>query len=163
MIDSPTSPPTPPDQEVTFIGTVWTPWETRADCPRNVLEARARGGHATVELEPFYRAGLMGLERYSHVILLYWMDEAERDVLVQFPRHVSGARGVFSIRSPARPNPIALAVARILDIDAEIGRIAVEQLDCRNGTPLIDIKPYFPSIDSAPDAVVEPRGTDQAW
>ncbi|WP_075215511.1 tRNA (N6-threonylcarbamoyladenosine(37)-N6)-methyltransferase TrmO [Mongoliimonas terrestris] len=161
MSDTARPPPTPPDQEVTFIGRIWTPWETRADCPHNVLIARERGGHAIVEVEPFYRAGLMGLDRYSHLMLLYWMDEAERDVLVQFPRHADGPRGVFSIRSPARPNPIAVAVARILEIDMEIGRIAIEQVDCRNGTPLVDIKPYYPTVDSVPDADVAPRSGAQ--
>ncbi|ODN70063.1 tRNA (N6-threonylcarbamoyladenosine(37)-N6)-methyltransferase TrmO [Methylobrevis pamukkalensis] len=148
----PTPPPTVPDEEVVFIGRITTPWESRADCPRNVRAAREAGGTALLDLEPVYRPGLHGLSAHSHLIVLYWMDEAERDVMIQYPRHAAGPRGVFSIRSPARPNPIALAVARILSIDAERGQIEIEQIDCRNGTAIIDIKPYFPSVDAAPEA-----------
>lgn len=144
--------PAPADGEVVYIGRIYTPWQRREDCPRNVRQAREAGGAALVEVEPIYRPGLFGLERHSHVILLYWMDQAERDALIQFPRHTPGPRGVFSIRSPARPNPIALAVARILAIEPETGRIEVEQLDCLSGTPLIDVKPYLPSVDSRPEA-----------
>jgi tRNA-Thr(GGU) m(6)t(6)A37 methyltransferase TsaA len=116
--------------------------------------ARVNGGSAGLEVDEAFRAGLHGLDRYSHLVLLYWMDEAERGPLIQRPRHAGEPRGVFSIRSPARPNPIALAVARILSVDAEEGRVEVEQLDCRNGTPLLDIKPYYPSIDAVPGARV---------
>jgi tRNA-Thr(GGU) m(6)t(6)A37 methyltransferase TsaA len=135
-----------------FIGRIRTPFTNRADCPRNVRMAREAGGTAGIEVDSRFRAGLLGLDKASHVILLYWMDEAERDLLVQRPRHVDGPRGVFSIRSPARPNPIALAVAGLLSVDAEAGLLTVEQLDCRDGTPLLDIKPYWPSIDSVADA-----------
>ncbi|WP_235981458.1 tRNA (N6-threonylcarbamoyladenosine(37)-N6)-methyltransferase TrmO [Methylobrevis albus] len=148
----PTPPQMAPDAGVVFIGRIHTPWQRRADCPRNVLRAREAGGTAILELDPIYRPGLHRLEAFSHVIVLYWMDEAERDVMVQYPRHAEGPRGVFSIRSPARPNPIAFSVAAIIAIEAEHGLVEVEQLDCRNGTPLIDIKPYFSTIDSVPDA-----------
>jgi putative methyltransferase, YaeB/AF_0241 family len=148
----PTRPLTEPQDGVVFIGRVYTPWRSREDCPRNVVEARERGGHSLIDLDPPYRAGLFGLERYSHLVLLYWMHEAERDVMIQYPRHTDGPRGVFSIRSPARPNPIAMAVAGILSIDIDAGRVEIEQVDCLTGTPLLDIKPYFPSIDAVPDA-----------
>jgi tRNA (adenine37-N6)-methyltransferase len=147
-------PPAEVDAGVVFIGRIRTPFRTRADCPRNVRIAREGDGSAVIEVDAAYRVGLDGLERYSHVVVLYWMDEAERDLLVQHPRHASGPRGVFSIRSPARPNPIAMAVARLIGLDAGAGTLTIEQLDCRDGTPLLDIKPYFPSIDSAPEATV---------
>lgn len=148
----PTPPPIEPEAEVVFIGRIETPWQSRGECPHNVRIARERGGVATIHLVPDLRPGLHALAGYSHLILLYWMDEAERDVLIQYPSHADGPRGVFSIRSPARPNPIALAVARLLSIDPDAGTLTVEQLDCRSGTPLLDIKPYLPSIDSVPDA-----------
>ncbi|HUG62696.1 MAG TPA: tRNA (N6-threonylcarbamoyladenosine(37)-N6)-methyltransferase TrmO [Methylomirabilota bacterium] len=142
-----------PDARLIFIGKIRTPFMTRADCPRNVRNARVNGGTARVEVSSAFRPGLRRLGAYSHVILLYWMDEAARDLLVQRPAHLSEERGVFSIRSPARPNPIALAVANLIDLDEAAGVLTVEQLDCRDGTPLIDIKPYYPSIDAVPDAV----------
>lgn len=139
-------------QSVVFIGRIRTPFTSRKACPHNVRLARVNGGSAKVEVSEPFRAGLSGLSGHSHVWLLYWMDESPRDVLIQHPRPLGEARGVFSIRSPARPNPIAMASARILALDEAGGTIEVEQLDCRDGTPLLDIKPYIPSVDSVPDA-----------
>lgn len=147
--------PAPADGAVVFIGRIRTPWATRKECPRNVLRAREQGGTATVEIDPRFRPGLDGLSAFSHVVLLYWMDEAERDELIQTPKNSGRPRGVFSIRSPARPNPIAMSVARLHSVDVEAGILVVEQLDCRSGTPLIDVKPYLPSIDAVPDAVTD--------
>jgi tRNA (adenine37-N6)-methyltransferase len=71
---------------------------------------------------------------------------------VQVPRHSGKTHGTFSLRSPARPNPIALSVVRILKVDADTGRIDIDAIDCHDGTPLVDIKPYRPGIDAVPDA-----------
>jgi len=139
--------PAATDAGLHFIGRIRTPFATLKDCPKNVREGAAE---ATVEVDPRYGAGLAGLERCSHLILLYWLDEARRDLLVQSPRHVTAPRGVFSLRSPIRPNPIGLAVVELVGIDGT--RLTVRKLDCRDGTPLLDIKPYFSSIDSVPDA-----------
>jgi tRNA (adenine37-N6)-methyltransferase len=141
---------------VRFIGRIETPFNGRRDCPRNVRLARERGGTALIRIDPPYRRGLAGVERYSHLLVLYWMDEARRDLLVQHPSHADGPRGVFAIRSPARPNPIALAVARLFSLDTEAGVVEVEQLDCRTGTPLLDLKPYLPSVDAVPEATGRP-------
>ena len=81
-------------------------------------------------------------------------DQARRDLVVQRPRHLGEARGTFALRSPVRPNPIALAVTRLLAVDVETGRLTVEMVDCLDGTPLVDVKPYHPSIDSVPEATV---------
>lgn len=147
-------PPAEPDAAVVFIGRIRTPFVRRRDCPKNPADARRDGSTATVEIAERYRPGLDGLSAFSHVILLYWMDEAERDVLIQTPHGRTEPRGVFSIRSPARPNPIALSVARLIAVDEAAGTLVVEQLDCRDGTPLVDLKPYRPGIDAVPAAVV---------
>ena len=107
---------------------------------------------AHIELDEPYRAGLDGLERFSHAIVLYWMHQARRDLIVQSPKHSPVPRGVFGLRSPLRPNPVALAVVRLLSIDVSAGRIEIDAIDCLDGTPLLDIKPYLPSVDSVPDA-----------
>jgi tRNA (Thr-GGU) A37 N-methylase len=60
--------------------------------------------------------------------------------------------GTFALRSPARPNPIAMSVVRLVRIEGPT--LSVVGLDCLDGTPLLDIKPYFASTDSVPDAVV---------
>ena len=59
-------------------------------------------------------------------------------------------RGTFALRSPVRTNPIALAVVELIGIDGT--SLTVRKVDCVDGTPLVDIKPYFASIDSVPDA-----------
>lgn len=138
------------DARLVFIGRLRTPWPTRDDCPRNGRKVEAV---ATVEIDPPFRAALMGVERFSHLILLYWMDEARRDLVVQVPGHGDGRpRGTFALRSPVRPNPIALSVVDLLGCDPAAGRLTVRGLDCRDGTPLLDVKPYFPSVDAWPDA-----------
>ena len=105
----------------------------------------------TIELDPRYAAALDGVAGCSHLVILYFMHEARRDLLVQMPRH-GERRGTFAVRSPVRPNPIAMSVVRLVRIDGTT--LSVVGLDCLDGTPLIDIKPYFASVDSVPEAVV---------
>ncbi len=141
--------PTAFDASLYYIGRIHTPWKRREDCPKNPRESDAV---CTVELDPRWAEGLSGLETVSHVLLLYWMDKARRDLLVQSPRHYTERRGTFALRSPARPNPIAASVARLLRIDGN--KLTVVGLDCLDNTPLIDIKPYFASTDAVPHAQV---------
>jgi tRNA-Thr(GGU) m(6)t(6)A37 methyltransferase TsaA len=135
------------DAGVHFIGRIRTPFKTRDDCPKNTSQSNAIG---RVELDPRYAAGLKDLQLYSHAILLYWMDQARRDLIEQVPAHLGRPRGVFALRSPVRPNPIALAAVEIVGIEG--GTLTVRHVDCVDGTPLVDIKPYFASTDSFPDA-----------
>ena len=136
------------DAGVYFIGRIRTPWKKRRDCPRN---ARGSDAVCTIEFDPRYAAALEGVETCTHLVLLYFMHEARRDLAVQVSRH-SGRRGTFALRSPVRPNPIAISVVRLLGLDGT--NLSVVGLDCLDGTPLIDIKPYFASVDSVPDAAV---------
>jgi tRNA-Thr(GGU) m(6)t(6)A37 methyltransferase TsaA len=140
------------DAGLHFIGRIRTPFATLADCPKNTRESSAT---ATVELADAYAAGLEGVEQFSHLVLLYWLDEARRDLIRQAPRHLASPRGVFALRSPVRPNPIGIAVVELLSADR--ATLQVRNVDCRDGTPLLDIKPYFPSTDSVPAARVAPR------
>jgi tRNA-Thr(GGU) m(6)t(6)A37 methyltransferase TsaA len=136
------------DAGIYFIGRIRTPWKTRDDCPKN---ARGSDAVCTVELDPRYAAALAGVETCTHLVLLYFMDKARRDLVVQAPRHGS-RRGTFALRSPVRPNPIAMSVVRLIGVADTT--LSVVGLDCLDGTPLVDIKPYFASVDSVPDAVV---------
>jgi tRNA-Thr(GGU) m(6)t(6)A37 methyltransferase TsaA len=138
----------PGDAHVLFIGHIRSPWATRSECPRNLRLAREAGKPARVELDPAFRPGLAGLEAGMHIILLYWMNEARRDLIVQRPRHSETASGTFALRSPVRPNPIALALVRILRLDAAAGIIEIDAIDCIDGTPLLDIKPWIATIDA---------------
>jgi tRNA-Thr(GGU) m(6)t(6)A37 methyltransferase TsaA len=130
-----------------FIGRIRTPFKARGECPKNTAESDAIG---RVELDARYAAGLADLELYSHVWLLYWMDQARRDLIEQAPAHLSRPRGTFALRSPVRPNPIALAAVELIRVEGTT--LTVRKVDCIDGTPLIDIKPYFASTDSFPDA-----------
>lgn len=138
------------DATLVFIGRAETPWIDRDECPRNLRQARERGGEFKVWIDQPWRAGLKDLAAGDPVIVLYWMDKASRNLVIQSPRHSSSTRGVFSLRSPVRPNPIALAAVRILGVDPESGRIDVDALDCLNGTPVLDIKPWIESVDIPP-------------
>jgi tRNA-Thr(GGU) m(6)t(6)A37 methyltransferase TsaA len=137
------------DAGLFFIGRIATPWRTRGDCPKNSAESDAI---CTIDIHPLYAAGLKDLETASHVIVLYWMDHAPRNLVLQRPLHYGDRRGVFALRSPARPNPIALSVAELVGIDGP--KLQVRGLDCLDGTPLLDLKPYFASTDSRPFAEV---------
>jgi tRNA (Thr-GGU) A37 N-methylase len=76
------------------------------------------------------------------------MDKARRDLVLQAPRHSKGPRGTFSLRSPVRPNPIALAVVSITSLDMDAGRIGIDAIDCFDDTPLVDIKPWIARVDA---------------
>jgi tRNA-Thr(GGU) m(6)t(6)A37 methyltransferase TsaA len=137
------------DASLYYIGRIRTPWRRREDCPKNPRETDAV---CTIVLDPRWVEGLAGLEAVSHVVVLYWMDQARRDLVLQAPRHYAERRGTFALRSPVRPNPIAVSVARLLRIDGN--ELSVVGLDCLDDTPLLDLKPYFASTDSVPDASV---------
>jgi tRNA-Thr(GGU) m(6)t(6)A37 methyltransferase TsaA len=109
------------------------------------------GAPAIVEIFPEYTDGLRHLEKHSHVWVIAWLHEADRDRLLVTPRGVTdkseaGLHGVFAVRSPTRPNPLAMTVARIEKIEG--ARIHVDRLDFIDGTPVIDVKPYFRSRDA---------------
>ena len=137
------------DAEIYFIGRLRTPWTERRDCPKNSAQSSER---CTIEVDPRYGAGLVDVAGCTHLIVLYWMDRAPRNLIRQRPRNEGESRGVFALRSPARPNPIALSVVRL--VATEGTRLEVVGLDCLDGTPLLDLKPYFASTDARPDAVV---------
>ncbi len=145
------------DARVVFIGKIHSSWTERADCPKNIIAARERGQPAVLELSEPYRPGLAALSGTSHAIVLTWMDRAPRNIILQNPQHHGAKRGVFSIRSPARPNPIGLHVVRIERIDEQSGKLFIDAIDVLDGTPVIDLKPYYASTDSVPDAITAAR------
>jgi tRNA-Thr(GGU) m(6)t(6)A37 methyltransferase TsaA len=137
------------DAGLYFIGRIRTPWTRREDCPRNSRESDAL---CTIELDARYAAALKDVETSSHLLVLYWMDKARRDLVLQAPRHYGTQRGTFALRSPVRPNPIAASVVKLIKVDGNM--LTVQGLDCLDGTPLLDIKPYFASTDAVADARV---------
>ena len=136
------------DADIYFIGRIRTPWKELRDCPRN--SQRSGDAVAHIELDPVFAQGLVDIELCSHLTVLYWLHLSRRDLIQQKPSHVTSPRGVFALRSPVRPNPIGLSVVEL--VKAEGARLTVRNIDCVDGTPVIDIKPYFASTDSFPDA-----------
>ena len=137
------------DASLYFIGRIRTPWTRREDCPKNARESDAI---CTLAIDPRWARALTNVESCSHLVVLYWMNRSRRDLVLQVPRHYGVPRGTFALRSPARPNPIAMSVVRLVGVDGT--RLSVTGLDCLDNTPLLDIKPYFASTDAVSDAVV---------
>ena len=137
------------DAGLYYIGRVRTPWTRREQCPKNARESDAV---CTLEVDARFAEALAAVETCTHLLVLYWMDRSPRNIVLQNPRHYGELRGTFALRSPARPNPIAASVVRLVKRDG--AKLSVIGLDCLDGTPLLDIKPYFASTDSVPDAIV---------
>jgi len=131
--------------EYQSIGVIRTPFETPAGMPRNT--AMAAGTRGTVEVEPEYEPGLKDLDGFSHLFLLFFFHRSEGHALEVVPPGQTETRGVFATRSPRRPNGIGLSLVRLERVAGRI--LHVTDLDIVDGTPLLDIKPYLPSVDRA--------------
>jgi tRNA-Thr(GGU) m(6)t(6)A37 methyltransferase TsaA len=106
------------------------------------------GVRAQIEINKEYELALSGIEKSSHLIVLYWMSGAKRDVLKAKPKKISEflpAQGVFALRSPSRPNPVGLSVVKLIQRNGLT--LNVEDLDAVDGTPVLDIKPYSHGLD----------------
>ena len=122
------------------IGTIHTPFQTVDDAP-----SQPRDVAGTIEILPEYTEGLQDLEGFSHVMLIYHLHQSHGYRLKIVPRHGDTVRGVFATRSPNRPNPIGIAVVELQSIERNI--LAIKPVDMLDNTPLLDIKPYIPSLD----------------
>jgi tRNA-Thr(GGU) m(6)t(6)A37 methyltransferase TsaA len=123
-----------------FIGQIETPYHSLSECPMNI---DPDGPLCAIQLDQAMGTGLVGLSPGERILVLYWFENVERDVLLQKRRDSGRELGVFALRSPHRPNPIGAAVVKIERIEDR--RIVVRGLDCLNGTPLLDIKPAMRS------------------
>ena len=102
-------------------------------------------------LEPF-RPALKQLDKFSHVIAVWWADqhdnEEDRKHLQTRPPYAEDhLTGIFATRAEYRPNPIATTTCRILGMEEESGIIRVKNIDAYDGTPILDLKAYFPVLD----------------
>ncbi|MEM1566456.1 MAG: tRNA (N6-threonylcarbamoyladenosine(37)-N6)-methyltransferase TrmO [Candidatus Bathyarchaeia archaeon] len=119
---------------------------------------RAGEDEAVIRIFPEFCEALKGIEDYSHIIVLYWIhlrdDEENRRTLLVYPRRhaVNVLTGVFACRSPSRPNPIGLCVVKL--VRKQGCMLVVKGLDAIENSPIVDIKPYVPKLDSIPDARV---------
>ncbi len=144
------------------IGTVRRP--SAAGEPDGFLDPAA---DSVIELRPEWAAGLAGIDGYSHLVVLFWLDRAERprrlgpgDARPPEGNPAFPAVGLFATRSPRRPNPIGLACPRL--VRREGSRLVVNGLDAWDGTPVLDLKGYSPRDELRPEATV-PDWLERLW
>jgi tRNA-Thr(GGU) m(6)t(6)A37 methyltransferase TsaA len=125
------------------VGRVVSPLVDAASAPKQGDEGAPP---ASLVIEPAYLRGIADLAVGSDVLVLTWLDRARRDVLTTRPRDDPGRaeQGVFSTRSPHRPNPIGLHRVRITSIEG--GAIGVDGLEALDGTPVLDLKPVLGAV-----------------
>lgn len=110
-------------------------------------------GRTRIILDRKYQAGLSGLDGFSHVLVFYWFDRndtpSKRSILQVHPhgKTENPLKGVFATRAPVRPNLIALSLCRIISIQENV--IEIDQIDAFPNSPVLDLKPYIPSVDAA--------------
>jgi tRNA-Thr(GGU) m(6)t(6)A37 methyltransferase TsaA len=134
--------------QLTPIGVIHSPYKQRGDAPR---QGRLSENEITLEIYPQFAAALQDVARCSHLIVLYWGDRANREILQSRTPFSEAPVGVFSSRSPNRPNPIAFCVADL--VRQEDYRLIVRGVDALDGSPLLDLKAYAPALDAIPQAV----------
>jgi tRNA (adenine37-N6)-methyltransferase len=117
---------------------------------------KKQGEQTFLEIKPEFAPALKGLEGFSHLWVLYWFHENDRPegraTLQVHPRRdpENPLTGVFACRAPERPNLIGLTVGKIVKISGNV--VEVSGLDARDGTPIVDLKPYIPKGDAIPEA-----------
>ncbi|WP_303872091.1 SAM-dependent methyltransferase [Acetobacterium wieringae] len=110
-------------------------------------------GGMFIEIEPKYIPAMQALDGFSYLNVIWWFsdfDNEETRNVLEVPQSYKIApdvMGIFATRSPVRPNPIALTAVQIIHIDYEKGVIQIAYIDANDGTPVLDIKPYTPSLD----------------
>ncbi|WP_297092473.1 tRNA (N6-threonylcarbamoyladenosine(37)-N6)-methyltransferase TrmO [uncultured Draconibacterium sp.] len=135
--------------ELSRIGTISTPHKTIANIPIQSVGAKEYTG--VIELEPQLAEALEGLEGFSNLILLYHLHRVDGYKLKVKPFMDDKEHGVFATRSPKRPSPIGMSTVDLIKIEGN--KIWFKGADMLDGTPLIDIKPFFRQVDNRPDAV----------
>jgi len=127
---------------LTPIGFVRSAFSETAAIPKGL--GAQHDAEGVLEIRPELEAGLADIEGFSHLYVIWVFDRAEGADLVAYPPSDDRPHGVFSTRSPQRPNPIGLTVVRLLGRDGP--RLRVRGIDMLDGTPIVDIKPYLSSI-----------------
>ncbi|MEA3558896.1 MAG: tRNA (N6-threonylcarbamoyladenosine(37)-N6)-methyltransferase TrmO [Candidatus Thermoplasmatota archaeon] len=123
------------------IGVIRTPFKEPKGVP--IQPSAGKGIKGSIEIFDEYKAGLKGLDGFSHIVLLFHLHLHDDFSLEVVPFLDNRKTGVFSTRAPRRPNAIGLSVTRLIDIRENI--LTIEDIDIVDGTPLLDIKPYIPS------------------
>ncbi|CAA9284147.1 MAG: tRNA (adenine(37)-N6)-methyltransferase [uncultured Actinomycetospora sp.] len=128
--------------ELRAIGTVTSTLTDRAAAPRQADEGAP---DAWIVLDDDVAPAAADIRAGDELVVVTWLHEADRDVLVTHPRDdtTRPPTGVFSTRSPDRPNPLGLHTTRVLEVDGV--RLHVDALEALDGTPVVDLKPVLPT------------------
>ncbi len=131
--------------EAVAVGYVRSAFRDIRDAPR---QGRDAGAVAEIEILPGYLEALEGLSDHPRIWVVCWMHRARRDLLRLVPRATPGGRevGVFATRSPSRPNPLALYLVDLLGVRG--GTLTVRGMDALDGTPVLDLRPHIPRLDT---------------
>lgn len=124
------------------IGVVRSPYADTAQIPKG--PGAQHDAEGELQLLPEFAEGLADIDGFSHLFVLWVFDRVDGYDLLSTPPTDDRAHGVFSTRSPRRPNPIGLTVVRLVTRDG--ARLVVRGVDMLDGTPILDIKPYLSSI-----------------
>ncbi|MCY1722651.1 tRNA (N6-threonylcarbamoyladenosine(37)-N6)-methyltransferase TrmO [Prolixibacteraceae bacterium Z1-6] len=135
--------------ELKVIGKISTPHKSIENIPVQAVGGKEYTG--VFELVPELAEGLRSLEGFSHMILLFHLHKIKGYSLMVKPFMDDKLHGVFATRSPKRPSPIGLSTVKILKVEGN--KVNFEGADMLDGSPLIDIKPFFSSVDNVPDAI----------
>jgi len=130
---------------LTPIGHVHSIYRTIGEAPR-----QGTNEHATIEIFPDFEQGLQDIEEFSHLYIVYWLHQSSGYTLIVQPPWQTGRHGLFTTRSPHRPNPLGLSVVQLVKRTQNI--LEVTNLDAIEGTPVLDIKPYIKRLDCHPDS-----------
>ena len=132
------------------IGVIHTPYQAGRFAPEQPLERTE--GEARIELLPEYEQALADLAKFSHLYVLYYLHLGAGEWgPVVAPPWAQGKRvGLFASRSPARPNRLGLSIVRLREVQG--ATLVTDPLDVYDGTPLLDVKPYFKGLDCRPEA-----------
>ena len=124
------------------IGFVRSPYTQATDVPRGLGARHEASG--TLEILREFEAGLMDIDGFSHLFVIWAFDRSEGFTLLVTPPSDDRPHGVFATRSPRRPNPIGLTVVELLGCEGPALR--VRGIDMLDGTPILDIKPYLSPV-----------------
>ena len=130
--------------EIKPIGTIHSPYTSIEDMPIQPKGATEVSGY--IELDEKYIDGLRDLDGFSHIYLLYSFHKAKRTEMYVTPFMDNQKRGVFSTRSPLRPNHIGMSIVNLTGVEGN--KVFVKGIDILDGTPLLDIKPYIEKFDA---------------
>lgn len=130
------------------IGTITTPFKSIEDMP--IQPKGAKDVEGIIILDEELSAGLKDLDGFSHIYLIYSFHEVKRTELSVTPFMDIKERGVFSTRSPLRPNHIGLSIVKLKSV--EDNKVYVDGIDVLDGTPLLDIKPFIEKFDGVKES-----------